>query len=334
MVSNECRRRPTRSPSFIKSAGCLLLLLFWFCSDAGAAEKVRISVTNYNMSYLAAGVAAKKGFFKEEGLDPEIIRMNFNVAMSALINGEVDYTMIFGSVVRAAMRGIPVKVVAVLIDSPPYALISKPELKSIKTLAGRTLGIGVFGSTNDVVARMMLEHSGINPDKDVKIVAFGFDSARLAALQEGLVDAALIAPPADAQARRSGFNVLARANEFLKFPHIGLGTSNRVIKEKPHELKKVIKAMVRANRFIRENRDESIKVLMEWGRTERENAADAYDSTWQVFSSDGNLAEEGMRLVIEDAKKALKVTRPVQLSEVADAAPLREALKEMGLKPR
>jgi NitT/TauT family transport system substrate-binding protein len=334
MVSSECRRRPTRSPSFIKSAGCLLLLLFWFCSDAGAAEKVRISVTNYNMSYLAAGVAAKKGFFKEEGLDPEIIRMNFNVAMSALINGEVDYTMIFGSVVRAAMRGIPVKVVAVLIDSPPYALISKPELKYIKTLAGRTLGIGVFGSTNDVVARMMLEHSGINPDKDVKIVAFGFDSARLAALQEGLVDAALIAPPADAQARRAGFNVLARANDFLKFPHIGLGTSNRVIKEKPQELKKVIKAMVRANRFIRENRDESIKVLMEWGRTERENAADAYDSTWQVFSVDGNLAEEGMRLVIEDAKKALKVTRPVQLSEVADATPLREALKELGLKPR
>jgi ABC-type nitrate/sulfonate/bicarbonate transport system substrate-binding protein len=225
-------------------------------------------------------------------------------------------------------------VVAVLIDSPPYALIAKPELKSIKALAGKTLGIGVYGSTNDVVARMMLEHSGINPDKDVKIVAFGFDGARLAALQEGLVDAALIAPPADAQARRAGFNVLARANDFLKFPHIGLGTSNRVIKEKPQELKKVIKAMVRANRFIRENRDESIKVLMEWGRTERENAADAYDSTWQVFSADGSLAEEGMRLVIEDAKKALKVTRAVQLSEVADATPLREVQKELGLKPK
>jgi ABC-type nitrate/sulfonate/bicarbonate transport system substrate-binding protein len=96
----------------------LLLLPLWFCSAAGAAEKVRISVTNYNMSYLAAGVAAKKGFFKDESLDPEIIRMNFNVAMSALINGEVDYAMIFGSVVRAAMRSIPVKVVAVLIEAP------------------------------------------------------------------------------------------------------------------------------------------------------------------------------------------------------------------------
>jgi ABC-type nitrate/sulfonate/bicarbonate transport system substrate-binding protein len=99
-------------------------------------------------------------------------------------------------------------------------------------------------------------------------------------------------------------------------------------------LKKVIKAMVRANRFIRENRDESIKVLMEWGRTERENAADAYDSTWRVFSADGNLAEDGMRLVIEDAKKALKVIRAVQLSEVADSTPLREAQKELGLKPK
>ena len=312
----------------------LIVALLSFCASAGAADKIRVSVTNYNMSYLAAGVAAKKGFFKDEGLDPEIIRMNFNVAMSALINGEVDYTMIFGSVVRGAMRGIPVKVVAVLIDSPPYALISKPEIKSIKALTGKNLGIGVYGSTNDVVARMMLERSGINPDKDVKIAAFGFDSARLAALQEGLVDAALIAPPADGQARRTGFNVLARANDFLKFPHIGLGTSNRVIKEKPQELKKVIKAMLRANRFIRENRDESIKVLMEWGRTERENAADAYDSTWQVFSADGSLAEDGMRLVIEDARKALKVTRPVQLSEVADATALREAQKELGLKPK
>jgi ABC-type nitrate/sulfonate/bicarbonate transport system substrate-binding protein len=137
MVSNETRDRVKRVYDFMRAA--LLLLLVGFCSDAGAAEKVRISVTNYNMSYLAAGVAAKKGFFKEEGLEPEIIRMNFNVAMSALINGEVDDTMIFGSVVRAATRGIPVKVVAVLIDSPPYALIAKPRSRPLKPSPEETL---------------------------------------------------------------------------------------------------------------------------------------------------------------------------------------------------
>ena len=333
MASNKRAFQSAVLGSFVKVIGCALVILC-VSSNAAAAERVRISVTNYNMSYLSAGVAVKRGFFKEEGLDPEIIRMNFNVAMSALINGEVEYTMIFGSVVRAAMRGISVKVVAVLIDSPPYALISRPEIKSIKALAGRSLGIGVYGSTTDVVARMMLERSGINSDKDLKIAAFGFDSARLAALQEGLVDAAVIAPPADAQARRLGFNVLARANDFLRFPHIGLGTSNRVIKEKPQELKKVTKALLRANRFIRENREEAIRILMDWGRTEKENAIDAYDSTWQVFSPDGSMPDEGMRLVIEDGKKALKITRAVPLSEVADVSALRDAQRELGLKPR
>jgi ABC-type nitrate/sulfonate/bicarbonate transport system substrate-binding protein len=316
----------------MRSFTVAVLVFFCVAASAPAADKTRISVTNYNMSYLAAGVAAKKGFFKEEGLDPEIIRMNFNVAMSALINGEVDYTMIFGSVVRAAIRGIPVKVVAVLIDSPPYTIIARPEIKSIKALAGRRLGIGVYGSTNDVVARMMLEQSGINPDKDVRITAFGFDGARLAALREGLVDAALIAPPADAQGRRAGFNIIGRASDFFKFPHIGLGTSNRVIKEKGQELKKVMKALLKANRFVREHREESIKILMDWSRSDRESAADGYDSTWQLFSPDGSMPDDGMRLVIDDAKKALKVTRQVPLSEVADLTILRDAQKELALK--
>ncbi|TMA56833.1 MAG: ABC transporter substrate-binding protein, partial [Deltaproteobacteria bacterium] len=57
-----------------------VVLLVW--ASISAAEKIRVSVTNYNMSYLAAGVAAKRGFFKEEGLDVEIVRMNANVAMS------------------------------------------------------------------------------------------------------------------------------------------------------------------------------------------------------------------------------------------------------------
>lgn len=316
----------------MKSLVILVLVFFCAAASANAAEKIRLSVTNYNMSYLAAGVAAKKGFFKEEGLDPEIIRMNFNVAMSALINGEVDYTMIFGSVVRAAIRGIPVKVVAVLIDSPPYTIIARPDIKSIKALAGRRLGIGVYGSTNDVVARMMLEQSGINPDKDVRITAFGFDGARLAALREGLVDAALIAPPADAQGRRAGFNIIGRASDFFKFPHIGLGTSSRVIKEKGQELKKVMKALLKANRFVREHREESIKILMDWSRSDKDSAADGYDSTWQLFSADGSMPEDGMRLVIDDAKKALKVTRQVPLSEVADLTILRDAQKELALK--
>ncbi len=312
----------------------LALIGVLLCAEARAAEKVRVSVTNYNLSYLSAGVAAQRGFFKEEGLDVEIVRMNANVAMSSLIAGEVDYTMIFASVIRAAMRGIPLKVIAVLIDSPPYAFIARPGIAGMKALKGKTVGIGVYGSSNDIIARMMLERSGIDPDKEAKLVAFGSDGARFAALKEGLVDAAIIAPPADAQARKLGLSVLARANDLFKFPHIGLGTSGKKLKENPQEVVRVIRAFIKANRFVREQRQEAINVLINWGRIQKEDAVASYDSTAQVFSPDGSMPEEGMRLVIDDAQKALKLNRVFALSEVADAGPLREAQKSLGIKAK
>ena len=311
-----------------------LIAILFFCASAHAAEKVRVSVTNYNLSYLSAGVAAQRGFFKEEGLDVEIVRMNANVAMSSLIAGEVDYTMIFASVIRAAMRGIPLKVIAVLIDSPPYAFIARPEIAGMKALKGKTVGIGVYGSSNDIIARMMLERSGIDPDKETKLVAFGTDGARFAALKEGLVDAAIIAPPADAQARKLGLSVLARANDFFKFPHIGLGTSNKKLKENPQEVVRVIRAFIKANRFVREHRQEAINVLVDWGRTQREDAVASYDSTWQVFSPDGGMPDDGMRLVIDDVQKALKLNRVFPINEVADVGPLREAQRSLGIKAK
>jgi len=309
-----------------------VVLLVW--ASISAAEKIRVSVTNYNMSYLAAGVAAKRGFFKEEGLDVEIVRMNANVAMSSLISEDVDYTMIFASVIRAAMRGIPLKVIAVLIDSPPYAFIARPEITAMKALKGKTVGIGVYGSSNDIIARMMLERSGIDPDKETKLVAFGSDGARFAALKKGLVEAAIIAPPADAQARKLGLNVLARANDLFKFPHIGLGTTNKKLQERNEEVVRVIRAFIKANRFVRDHRQEAINVLMEWGRTQKEDAVASYDSTWQVFSPDGTMPDDGMRLVVDDAQKALKVNRSFAINEVADAGPLREAQRSLGIKSR
>jgi NitT/TauT family transport system substrate-binding protein len=286
------------------------------------------------MSYLAAGVAVKRGIFKEEGLDVEIIRMNANVAMSALIAGECDYTMIFASVIRAALRNIPVKVVTVLIDSPPYAFISRPEITAMKALKGKTIGIGVFGSSNDVIARMMLERSGIDPDKETKLIAFGSDTARLAAVKEGLVDATIIAPPGDSQARKQGLNVLARANDFFKFPHIGLGASNKKIKEKSQEVTQVIKAFIRANRYIRDNRNDAINILAEWAKVQKDDAIAAYDSMWQLFSPDGAMPDDGMRLVIDDARNAIKLTRPVAINEVADANALRDAQRALAIKSR
>lgn len=312
----------------------LIALLYLSGGEVRAADKIRVAVANFNVSFMMTGVAAKKGFFREEGLDAEIIAMRPPVSITALASGDIDYTTVFGSVVRAAVRGLPVRVVASFIDGSTHALIARGEFKSVKDLRGKTMGVGSYGASDDIAARMMVRHYGVDPDKQMKVVALGSDRARFAALKEGIVDVTVVAPPVDAEGRKGGFNILARAYEIFTFPFVGLGASVKKITERSDEVKRTIKALVRANRFIRDNRDESIQILAQWGRSDRGAAAAAYDSSVKVFNLDGAIPDSGLRLVLDQVKAEASLNRDVAVAEVAELALLREAQKELGIKGR
>jgi NitT/TauT family transport system substrate-binding protein len=321
----------------IASTGKILLTavaLLALCEPAFAADKIRISISSLDVAFLTGGVAYKRGFLKEEGLDAELIRMNANVSITALATGDIDYTMIFGSVVRGAIRGLPMKVVASFMDSPTQVLIARPEYKTVKELRGKTLGVSSFGATADVAARMMFQKSGVDPEKDIKIIALGSDRARFTALKEGIVDVAVISPPADVEGIKMGFNVVARAYELFSFPFVGLGASNKKIKERPDEVKRAVKALIKANRYITSNREGAIQTLAEWSRSDRENASASYDGTVKVFNGDGSIPATGLKLVIDQSRQALKVEKAIAPEDVADFGPLREAQKELGIKGR
>ena len=308
-------------------------VLLWSGTSA-AADKIRLSISALDVSFLTAGVAAKRGFFKDEGLDVEVIRMAANVSVTALSTGDIDYTMIFASVVRGALRGLPMKVVASYMDSSTHTLIARPEYKTLKDLKGKTLGVSTYGSTSDVIARMMFKQGGVDPERDLKIITLGAERARFAALREGLVEVAVLSPPADSEANKVGFNVLARAYELFKLPFTGLGANTKKLKEKPDEVKRMVKALLRANRFVRQNRDGTIQTMMDWSKVDRESAAATYDSTWKIFSEDGSIPDAGLKLVIDQGRQAMNIDRPVANSEVSDPAFLREAQRELGIKSR
>jgi len=303
-------------------------------APAMALDRIRVAVSNPNMPNLTVAMAQKNGFFKDETLEAEIIRMNPNVAITALATGDVDYCQLFGAVVGGAIAGLPVRIVAGYLDNWPMTLIAQPEYKSIKDLKGKTLGISSFGATPDVAARMMLKRAGVDPEKEIKVLALGSDAARLTALTQRVVDVVVISPPADAQMEKQGYRILARAYELFSFPYLGLGTHTRKIKEKPDEIRRVIKATIRANQFIRDNRDEAVRTLIGWGKVEREFAYASYDALKNLFNADGAVPEDGLKLVIEQARRGAKVTREVAPNEVVDLSFLREAQAELGIKPR
>jgi ABC-type nitrate/sulfonate/bicarbonate transport system substrate-binding protein len=128
--------------------------------------------------------------------------------------------------------------------------------------------------------------------------------------------------------------VLARTYELFTFPFTGIGSTTKKLREKPEEVKRIIKAGIRANRYVRQNRDGAIQVMMEWGKTDREAAANTYESTWRIFSEDGGMTENGLRMVIDQAKQSMSIDRPVAISDVADFNFVRDAQRELGIKAR
>jgi NitT/TauT family transport system substrate-binding protein len=301
--------------------------------NAAAADNVKISISSVEGSFLFGAVAAQKGFFAQENLNAELIRIAGNVMVPAMTNGDIDYTLMFGSVVRANLSNFPLKVAASFVDSPTGALVGKATITTPQALKGKSIAVSSFGAGAHVTAVLTVQHLNMNPN-DVKFVASGGDAGRLAALQNGLVDAALLNPAAAARAERLGFRVIARAYELFTFPYAGLGMTNKKLAEKPAEVKRVIRALIKGSRFMRENRDETIQVLSEWAKTDRQSAADYYDATWKTSSPDGSIPEKGLRLVIDDAKSALKIQREVTVSEVADDSLVKEVQRDMKIKGR
>ena len=103
------------------------------------------------------------------------------------------------------------------------------------------------------------------------------------------------------------------------------------IQAKPDEIKRVIKAGIKANRYIRDNRDGTIQFIVEWLKVNKEVAAVTYDGVVKVYNEDPSVCEKGLRVMIDERKAALKITRDVPLSEVADLSILREAQRELGI---
>jgi len=314
----------------MKRVVAALVISFVLQTSVHAADKVRISIANLSGQFMTFALAHKRGFLKEEGIEAEIIRVTGGASVAALSSGDLDYGT--GMALGGPITGLPVKVVACFVPAPVFALVARPEVNSVQELKGRTVGISTFGGLSIFGARVITKHFGLDPDKDIKFVAVGAVEGRFIRLIQGQIDAAILAPPLDSEAKKKGFNILARAEDILIFPETGLVAGVKKIQEKPDEIKRVIRAGIKANRYIRGNRDGTIQFIMEWLKVNRDVATATYESVVKVYNEDPNVCEKGLRVMIEERKTTLKVNRDVPLSEVADLSILREAQREMGAK--
>jgi len=310
---------------------CLLIALI--VPTPAPAQKINIAVSNPDMSFLSGGVAKFKGFFKEEGLDAELVQITANVSIAALASGNIDYNLILQSVVTGNLRGLPIKVAGILIERPNHVFVANRKLARFTDLKGRKIAISSFGSATDILARLTVEHFKLNPQKDVQFIAAGSSSGRLAQLESGLVDAAVVSPPSDQVAEARGFKTLVRTRDVLLFPVNGVGLHEQKLRNNRPEVKRVLRALLKANRFILDERKGAIDILQKWSRTPANVAEQAYAATASNFTRNLLAPREALEKVIDSTKLNIDLKRDVALGEVFDFSLVREILKEMGETP-
>ena len=308
------------------------LAVLLLASALHAAEKIRIGFPEFNSSTFTLPMAQIKGFFHEEGLQAELIRIRSAVALPALTSGEIDYHTVVAPAVTAALRGIPVRVVACFTPGLTTAIIARPEIKTVQDLKGKIIGLNSIGGGLESTVRLMLKHYGLDPDKDVKFLATGGIETRFAALKQDLTVATAGSTPADYLGKKFGYVVLARAYDLFSYPNTGLVASVKKIKESPDQLKRVIRAGIKANRYILQNREGTIQVMMQWMRVDRDTAIATYDGSVKSFNDDGAVSDAGLRIALDESRKAANITREVAFSEIADFSMLREAQRELATK--
>ena len=200
-----------REKSRLKIFACLLAIVGSFAD--GEARTIHVAVPTLSMVVIAFTAAKEKGYYRDEGLDVDLVVMRDTLGISALIGGNVDFASMSGAGLTAILGGVPLRFAFSSFYRPMFWIYAKPEIQDIKALKGKKIGVTGLGSGPDNLLRETLKRNGIEGGRDAVILALGLPSTVATALRTGTVDAGTISPPFNFAVKDAGFRELV---SFLK----------------------------------------------------------------------------------------------------------------------
>jgi ABC-type nitrate/sulfonate/bicarbonate transport system substrate-binding protein len=310
-------------------------ILFASAAGAGAQtlQRLRIAYSSSGVNYADLFLAKERGYFREEGLDPQLIQMSSNIASTANIAGELDGQAAIGSAIRAIQRGAPLRVVVVTLRRPLFWLVVRPEYRSVKDLRGKVLGISTIGGSQHLRAKGMLAAGGLDAEKDITAVQINDQTMQLAALANNSVQITALSPPWVAVARdKFKMNVLDSALDRFAGIDSGLVVSLKLLQEKPDLVKKILRARAKGNRYYLENEREGSEFLARLYKIDFKTALESYRESKPAFTTTGIPTDDEIKEHLATDAQILKLPKPLAPSELFDFSLQREIVREFGLK--
>ena len=314
-------------------SAAVLLSEFGAVANGAEVARLRISIPGLGSSSYPLIMAQKKGYFRAEGYDVELIPMAGGLAVKTLMAGEVNLTSA-GTVV-ATLQGAKMRLVMGFIRELPYDLMAAPEIKRVEDLRAKKVAVADRGSVTFFVARSILQAHGLEPDRDVTILNMGRPDVRYQALMMGNVQAVVANFDGTGLLEPKGFHSVAKAGKYGKGFAGSLSVMQDQLEKRPDEVIKFIRATLKGTRAYLQLRDEAIKITSEWTRITPANAAKVHElMSAGALAADGLLDRETMEAVILDAKDVTGVKRSVKIEEVFDFRLMQRVNEELqGWRP-
>ena len=296
---------------------------------ATAEERVRFSVAAITGSYMDEFVAIEKGYHRDEGLAVEMIRAGGGIATQALMAGDLHFSTSAGSALTAMLRGAEIKVVYTNIDRPGYQVWSgQPEIKSLKDLVGKKIGVTSRGDTQELSVRLLLRKHGIDANS-VVYIPVGFGGTRLAALQAGTVDAVPLGAGDFAQLKQPKGHMLGDTEKEIRFAYVGLAVSSRLLGRQPQLVERFLRSVIKGREYARRYREQTIPILGKYTQRKREFNEFDYDSTLPVLTPEGWVADEILKEDVAMRAELVGMPAPADYGKFFDYSIVRRIYREL-----
>jgi ABC-type nitrate/sulfonate/bicarbonate transport system substrate-binding protein len=317
----------------------LMLSLMLHAGVARADDTIRIGIISTVFGYAPVYVAKEKGFFKREGLFPEIIVISRNEnIVQALVSDSIQ----FGNVppnllLTMRQQGFSeIKLIAGSFNGTTYSLIALAKHKRMEDLkGGARLGMSGFTSAGTMMMKQLLKERGVNYPRDYSLISIGNGSAGLyQALQTGQIDAALLAQPLSLIAIEQGLSNLIDAYKVLpEYQLSAIGVREGWAQKNRSLVVRYLKALLSTYQWLHDNRDEAIKLLGPITKLERKYIPASWEvyTKTQIWPRNGEVSVRGVQTILNLMAEDGVLKKPLpKVEDIMAAGYLDEARKALG----
>ena len=314
----------------------LFLLVTYLNCPVAHAERIRTVIPRATLNYLSLPVAETKGFFRDQGLENEAIVIPGTTAIAALVSGNVDYSGAGGSGMRAALRGAPIKAIMFQTEKVTWYLLAAPDIQKIADLKGKRISVGTIGDTQDTLITMLVEREGLSARDITRIAMPSRNTANtILSLKTGAYSATVVNADESLLGEKEGLRTLAFVGDLFPYPFQGFVATDKMIAERPNDIKRWLRAMSRALMFIRDKPEEAADIAMKkipMGNVTRPLVIEGIRRFAKAMPDGvpGLPSAQGIKNVMEfDVKLPLKIKEDVPPEKVMSLKLMREVKEEL-----